>query len=70
MNAIVIALVPRHEGQPLTEQAGSVPGLEVWQSRIDRDNGNAGSGETPSRQQTIPPFWTWFIENPCPGWPR
>jgi hypothetical protein len=64
MNAIVIALVPRHEGLPLTEQAGAVPGLEVWQWRIDRDNRNAGSGDTPSRRQTIPPFWTWFIENP------
>jgi hypothetical protein len=64
MNAIVIVLVPTEEGQPLTEQAGSVPGLEVWQWRVDRDGGNADPGDTSSRQQTIPPFWTWFIENP------
>jgi hypothetical protein len=64
MNAIVIVLVPTQEGQPSTEQAAVAPGLEVWQCRVDQDNGNAGLGETSSGQQRIPPFWTWFIENP------
>jgi len=64
MNAIVIVLVPTPEGQPSTEQAGAVPGLEIWQWRVDQDNGNAGLRETSSRQETAPPFWTWFIENP------
>jgi hypothetical protein len=64
MNAIVIALVPTQEGQPLTEQAGAVPGLEVWWWRVGQVNGNADLRKTSSRTETIPPFWTWFIENP------
>lgn len=64
MNAIAIVLVPTQEGQPLTEQAGTMPSLDVWQHRIDQNNGNAALGESSSGQQTNPPFWTWFIENP------
>jgi hypothetical protein len=64
MNAIVIVLVPTQEGQPLTEQAGAMPGLDVWQYRIDQGNGNARPREVSGPRQTTPPFWTWFIENP------
>lgn len=64
MNAIMIVLVPGHDSQPLTEQAGAMPGLEVWQWRIDRENGKTDRGETSRRLPSPPPFWTWFIENP------
>jgi hypothetical protein len=64
MNAIVIALVPTQDGQPLTEQAGSAPGLDIWWWRVDRDTGNTDLRKTFDRQETTPPFWTWFIENP------
>jgi hypothetical protein len=64
MNAIAIVLVPTQEGQPLTEQAGATPSLDVWQDRIDRNNEKAASGENSGGQQTDSPFWTWFIENP------
>jgi hypothetical protein len=64
MNAIAIVLVPTQEGQPLTEQAGAMPSLDVWQQRIDQNNENAALGERSTGQQTDRPFWTWFIENP------
>jgi hypothetical protein len=64
MNALVILLVPTPDGQPSTEQAGAVPALEVWQWRADQNKGKAGFLDSSSRQQTPPPFWTWFIENP------
>jgi hypothetical protein len=64
MNAIVIVLVPTQDGQPLTEQAGVVPGLDIWQWRVGQDNGNTDLRKTSSRKEVTPPFWTWFIENP------
>jgi hypothetical protein len=64
MNAIVIALVPTQDGQPLTEQAGAVPSLDVWWWRVGQDKGNAGLPKAVDGKETIPPFWTWFIENP------
>jgi hypothetical protein len=64
MNANVIALVPRQDGQPLTEQAGAVPDLDVWWWRVGQEDGNADPPKTSSRKESIPPFWTWFIENP------
>ena len=64
MNAIVIVLVPTQAGQPLTEQAGAVPGLDVWWWRVGQDNGDGDVRKTASRKKATPPFWTWFIENP------
>jgi len=64
MNAIVIVLVPTREGQPLTEQAGAMPGLDIWWWRVGQGNGSADLRKTSSRKETTPPFWTWFIENP------
>lgn len=63
MNTIAIVLVPTPNGQPSTEQAGAVPGLDIWHYRVGQ-NGNADLRETSSPTQTAPPFWTWFIENP------
>ena len=68
MNAIMIVLVPAHNGQSLTEQAGSMPGLEIWQCRIDRGTGNTDRNETSSRPPSPAPYWTWFVENPRSCW--
>ena len=64
MNAIVIVLAPTPDGQPSTEQAGAVPGLEVWQWRVEQGKGEARFLDPSNRLQPPAPFWTWFIENP------
>jgi hypothetical protein len=64
MNAIVIVLAPTQDGHPLTEQAGAVPGLDIWKWSVGQDRGNTDLRNISGRNQTIPPFWTWFIENP------
>jgi hypothetical protein len=65
MNAIVIVFTPGHDAQPVTEQVTAARMVgPLPPPATDSDNTRADRRQTSNRDQTPPPFWTWFIENP------
>jgi hypothetical protein len=59
MNAIVFVVMPARESQPLAEQAAARPVIDLLPPA-------ASSPRISEPDQTTPPFWTWFIQNPRP----
>jgi hypothetical protein len=63
MKAIVVIFEKLLAGEPLAvptsgnSQAGVI---------LDRDKTNRVDKWTPNHNESVPPFWTWFIENPRP----
>jgi hypothetical protein len=47
--------MPSRDSQPLPERAAATPIF---------DRANVKRPKTANFDQTTPPFWTWFIENP------
>jgi hypothetical protein len=66
MNAMVIVFIPARNGQPVTEQVSPLRAVDFLPQGTYSDNAKAGLHQSSEREQTTPPFWTWFIENPRP----
>ena len=65
MDAIVIVFMPGHDGQLVTEQASTRRMVDLLPPQgTHSDNTGADFRETSNCDQTTPPLWTWFIENP------
>jgi hypothetical protein len=64
MSAIVIVFMPGHDGRLVTEQAAALRAVDSSPQSTDSGNTRSGLGQTSDLDETTPPFWTWFIENP------
>jgi len=65
MNAIVVVFIPADDGQLPAQQAAG-DNLAILRQGLGLGMAKTDSRQTSDRNQTSPPFWTWFIENP-PG---
>jgi hypothetical protein len=61
MNAIVFVVMPASDSQRLAEQVND---LLPTGGGSDRTKASLSTNSEPD--QSTPPFWTWFIENPRP----
>lgn len=64
MKAMVVVFSPACNGQepseqPIVSRQNGAAKLEVASDRLETDLPRLSDGD-----QTTPPFWTWFIENP------
>ena len=59
MNAIVFVVMPASESQRLAEQV-----VDLLPTGGGSNHTKARRPATSEPDQTSPPFWTWFIENP------
>jgi hypothetical protein len=59
MNAIVFVVMPASDSQRLAEQVA-----ELLPTGGGSNDTKASLRTTSEPDQTNPPFWTWFIENP------
>jgi hypothetical protein len=59
MNAIVFVVMPAHDSQRLAEQV-----VDLLPTGGGSNHTKASLPTTSEPDQTTPPFWTWFIENP------
>ena len=64
MNAIVIVFIPSRDAQSLTEQTARPRVIDLLPQSIDSDQPKTVLHQISDRDQTTPPFWTWFVENP------
>jgi hypothetical protein len=65
MKTIVVVWVPARDAGPSAEKAVAQPNLDGFQSPLSPAiRITKGGIESPKRDQSPPPFWTWFIENP------
>jgi hypothetical protein len=62
MDAIVFVVVPASDSQRLAEQV-----VDLLPTGGASDRTKASIPATSEPDQTAPPFWTWFIENPRPA---
>ena len=59
MNAIVFVVMPASDSQRLAEQV-----VDLLPTDGGSNHTKASLSTTSEPDQTTPPFWTWFIENP------
>jgi hypothetical protein len=59
MNAIVFVVMPASDSQRLAEQV-----VDLLPTGGASNHTKANVSTTSEVDQTPPPFWTWFIENP------
>jgi hypothetical protein len=59
MNAIVFVVMPASDSQRLAEQV-----VDLLPTGEGSNHTKASPPTTSEPDQTTPPFWTWFIENP------
>jgi hypothetical protein len=59
MNAIVFVVMPASDSQRLAEQV-----VDLLPTGEGSNHTKASLATTSEPDQTTPPFWTWFIENP------
>jgi hypothetical protein len=59
MNAIVFVVMPASDSQRLAEQV-----VDLLPTGQDSNHTKASLAANSEPDQTTPPFWTWFIENP------
>jgi hypothetical protein len=59
MNAIVFVVLPASDSQRLAEQV-----VDLLPTDGGSNHTKASLPTTSEPDQTPPPFWTWFIENP------
>jgi hypothetical protein len=59
MNAIVFVVMPASDSQRLTEQV-----VDLLPTGGGSNHTKASLPQISEPDQTTPPFWTWFIENP------
>jgi hypothetical protein len=65
MKTIVVVCVPTRDGGLSAKKAIAVPNNGTLPGCDDLGiQGASRSLESPKREQSTPPFWTWFIENP------
>jgi hypothetical protein len=65
MKTIVVVCVPTRDAGLSAEKAVARPNLDGFQSSVSPEvRGTKGRIESPKREQSTAPFWTWFIENP------
>ena len=65
MKTIVVVCVPTRDTGLSAEKAIAAPNNGAPPGCDDLDIiGASRSLESPKREQSTPPFWTWFIENP------
>ena len=63
MKAIVIVFMPSRYGQVSSEQTASRD-TSSGALQVVSDEPKTELARLSNSDQTIPPFWTWFVENP------
>ncbi|MEY2504388.1 MAG: hypothetical protein QOG27_668 [Verrucomicrobiota bacterium] len=63
MKAIAVVFIPARNGHVPPEAALGLAPSEPFEQRPVVNNGNNGV-QPLLREQSPPPFWTWFIQNP------
>lgn len=62
MDAIVIVFMPTRDSRPGSEEVAALRVVNLQPPRSGLEN--AKTALLDNSEQTTPPFWTWFIENP------
>ena len=64
MKAIVIVFMPARNEEAATEQSLALRSAGTSQLPTNLAHAQDRFPQLPDSNQTTPPFWTWFIENP------